>query len=525
MPSAHLALHAPTPVDWPWITIMDGSMDGGWHGSLRLGSDGEHFTLHGQDIILPLDIPGHVSHGPSGTFDVVFVMLGATAELDFTAGVGDFVGESFIITGATAATTWNAPAPIDPVVGSASLYLPGATADLIFSAPPGDVSIPADTVIPGVTATLTAQALPGAAATSGPIGGDSRHTPIPITYLGLNAVNVQAFHPNLYTSTVEVDEPEPGTLAATVWYRLTSDRPITVAVTFTGTITGMDLFDDTFTLIAYTGTFTMLPGVFYYLRAGTDTPSGIAEFILTATPIVIPATVGATNPDRTPATITVNGSGFPPDSPVVLVASGGHTVTVQSDSSGMIPPTDMLIGSTLNPGTYSITATSGATVANGSFTVLYAPLPGPEAPVEDAAPPTIPVGPSVIKWLLKDPTSGTLGLGDYTFPFNPSEMTPPFAPANLTVDTTTAGGLHIWEGGLRAHEWSFSGYFDTEADHDSLAAFRALNRRFYLRDHRARVWTVTFTGFDPQPLRAHGKPWAHKYTVNALIYSGPVMEP
>lgn len=525
MPSAGLRLHAPAPSGWPWITIMDGSMNGE-SGHVDLGSAGESFTLDGENTTLILDSPSHLDLYMPGTADVVNILYGVTAELDLTAGVGELVGETYTIIGATAVTTWNAPAPIDPVVGASTHNFIGATAQMILSAPAGAASTPNPVNLIGATALLTAHANPGnTAATTGPVNGDSRHLPIPITYLGLTAVNVQAFHPNLYTSGLDVDEPNPGILAATVWYQLTSDRPLIIDVIYSGAVTSIDLFDDTFAFAPYTGTFTATPGVTYYLRAGAVTPSGVAEFILTATPIVTPASIGATNPDRTPGTITVNGSGFPPNSTVTIVASGGAAVTVQSDSTGMIPPTDMLIGSTLNPGTYSITATSGATVANGTFTVLYAPLPGPVAPTPDAPPPTIPVGPTVLKWLLKDPTSGTLGLGDYTFTFNPSEMTPPFAPAQFTVDKTVTGGAHIWEGGLRAHEWSFSGYFETEADHNSLAAFRALNRRFYLRDHRARVWTVTFTGFDPQPIRNHGKPWAHKYTINALIYSGPVMEP
>jgi hypothetical protein len=75
----------------------------------------------------------------------------------------------------------------------------------------------------------------------------------------------------------------------------------------------------------------------------------------------------------------------------------------------------------------------------------------------------------------------------------------------------------------RAVDWEFAGYLDTEADLEALNAWLALNKRFYLIDHRQRNWVVTFVSFDPQPKRVFATPYAHTYTVKALIYEGPVI--
>ena len=100
-------------------------------------------------------------------------------------------------------------------------------------------------------------------------------------------------------------------------------------------------------------------------------------------------------------------------------------------------------------------------------------------------------------------------------------MASPHAPRTYLVDRTVApdGQPQVWEGGLRAHEWSFSGYADTQPHIDALVAFTRLGRRFHLRDHRNRVLTVTFTALDMRPVRNIGRPLAQRYAVQALVYS------
>lgn len=133
---------------------------------------------------------------------------------------------------------------------------------------------------------------------------------------------------------------------------------------------------------------------------------------------------------------------------------------------------------------------------------------------------TVTPGAGVQKWQLIDPN----GLGTYVFPINPSEMQTPYAAKALTFDHTTSveGQILTWEGAARASSWSFSGYLDSEDEYIALRAWTALNRRFYLVDHFLRKWVVSFEKFDAVPLTNMDKPWAHHYTVEAIIYEGPL---
>lgn len=535
MPSAHLNLIADSDGGaWPWITIMDGVMDGDPAYLDIYAGDGESFTLLGADVVLTLDAPSYLNLWMDGSSFVAIGLVGATAgPVALTAGVGELIGEEFVIVGATAVTNWNAPTPSVPTVGSAAIVLYGATAALIASAPVGNAVAAPNTVVSGATAQATFQAGVGFAVPDWTIiPGDFIAAPIQIVYSGITIPNVQAFHPNLYTSTLEPGEPSPGTLAATVWYSIWSDQPLNIAVTFTGAVDAMDLFEGyPVSPTPYTGNFDVQANTLYYLRAGTDTPNGVAEFILTATPVPIAATIGMSTVDRTPTTVQVFGGGFPANSPVVVSLSGGEIATIYSDAAGVIVPTDIQIVGDLNAGTYSVTAQSGSVMAEGTFTVLNNPLPAAVTPPSDSAT-TIPAG---SRWMLRDPYT-TGHIADFVFVTNPSEMASPHAPKNITVDKTTTGVPHFWEGGLRAYEWSFSGILETEAEFNALSDYRRIGRRFHLRDHRNRVWTVTFTNLDVQPLRHYpalmggmhvsevlrSAPWAHKYTVSALIYAGPV---
>jgi hypothetical protein len=123
--------------------------------------------------------------------------------------------------------------------------------------------------------------------------------------------------------------------------------------------------------------------------------------------------------------------------------------------------------------------------------------------------------------VLQDPNP--TGLDQFLFPINPDRMSSPYAPKMVDPAFTTArnGQAHIWEGGVRAHAWQFSGYLETAAFYSALLDYADLNARFYLIDHHNRAWTVTFTQVDFQPKRVIGKPWAHIYTVEALIFAGP----
>jgi len=498
-------------------------------------------------------LPGSEGYVNNAVLPFTGQVVGATAIVTFSAGVG--VPPTFV-DGATSEVSFLAtpgvptvPTPVDVAGATAEFSLDttpgaftdngpvvvvsGATALVVLVATAGAPSVAASLSVFGATAQVTLIGHVSGVTTSLGAPGDFRAAPIPITYLNLTSTNVQAFHPNLYTSTIESDEPAPGTLTATVWYSIWSNRPLTISVASSGAVSALDLFDPLFNQVPYSGAFNVQANTLYYIRAGAVTPSGVAEFILTATPVTSSATVDGGTVNYLPGTITVNGGGFPPNVPVTISMSGGAIATAMSDAAGSIVPTDVRLMAPLLAGTYSITGDAGSVHATGTLTVLNDPLPLAVTTPSDAAP-SIPSG---SHWRLQDPYTGTGVLPDFTFITNPSEMGSPHAPQNFLVDKTTAGVPHIWEGAARAYEWTFSGVLETQAEFDALSNYRKIGRRFFLRDHRNRIWTVTFTSLDVQPLRVYPAlmsgmhvsevlrhaPWAHKYTVQALIYSGPVM--
>lgn len=169
------------------------------------------------------------------------------------------------------------------------------------------------------------------------------------------------------------------------------------------------------------------------------------------------------------------------------VQAGSHAITVRGLTSGRI---DTVV-----------------------VTVQADPTPDDEE-IETPEEPDFVVG----YWALHDYAPG--GLGTFTFPINPSSMSSPHAPRNITTEHTVAadGQPILWEGGLTAHQWQFAGYLDSQAHYDALVAFYQTNRRFQLQDHRGRRWIVGITGLDIKPRRNSAKPWAHEYTVQAHIY-------
>lgn len=511
----------------------------GWF-SLPIGFTGFTGTVNlnpstGWDAI-PIRFPysGEIYFDPGPGWDqwsVIESIEGATAQVAFDAGAGDPLLPVFV-NGATAQFSVSALPGIF-TVGSALVVVSGATALATLSAGAAVSSVPTNLSVLGATAQMTCVASVSGVLTATSVPGDFRLAPIPIVYTGLTGINVQSFHPNLYTSTIDPDEPSPGILTASVWYSIWSDRPLSISVAYSGAASSMDLFDPLFEQVSYSGSFYVQANTMYYLRAGAVIPSGVAEFILTATPVLSSATIDGGTVNYLPGTITINGGGFPPNVPVTISMSGGTIATVMSDAAGSIVPTDVRLMAPLLAGTYSITGDAGSVHATGTLTVLNDPLPLAVTTPSDAAP-SIPSG---SHWRLQDPYTGTGVLPDFTFITNPSEMGSPHAPQNFLVDKTTAGVPHIWEGAARAYEWTFSGVLETQAEFDALSNYRKIGRRFFLRDHRNRIWTVTFTSLDVQPLRVYPAlmsgmhvsevlrhaPWAHKYTVQALIYSGPVM--
>lgn len=108
----------------------------------------------------------------------------------------------------------------------------------------------------------------------------------------------------------------------------------------------------------------------------------------------------------------------------------------------------------------------------------------------------------------------------WTFVRNPSSWSNVFPPNDFTHAKTTApdGQPLTWEAAQRPWRMEFKGFIETEQEYDQLAFWSQLRRRFWLIDHRNRAWLLTIEQFDAQALIKPRMPWAHDYTVRALIF-------
>lgn len=205
---------------------------------------------------------------------------------------------------------------------------------------------------------------------------------------------------------------------------------------------------------------------------------------------------------------------------VPATVQGTHTVTVTGLNSGKVATFALTF--LLNPDGTSSGPIGGSAGEFGDFAYLHSgpadTVFTPEGPPTHTHPPA---ENQVGRWQLNDPTSG--GLGEFVFPINPSQMSSPYAARVYTVEHTTSlnGQAILWENGLTGHSWTFEGYLETKAFHDKLVAFHALRRRFWLTDHRGRIWMVTFTDLDLTPLKPRrnvDKPWCHTYRLTCLAF-------
>lgn len=159
----------------------------------------------------------------------------------------------------------------------------------------------------------------------------------------------------------------------------------------------------------------------------------------------------------------------------------------------------------MQPGQHTLRASQGVASAEATFAVLNPPPPVEELIGQDAPPVLVPgsVQPDGSRrWVFQDLAPN--GLGSWVLPMNPKEMESPAFSRNLTTKTTTAsaevgGQFHIYEDATTPVEWTFSGYCPTEEMREHLEAFDALNRRWYLHDHRGRAWKVTFSALELEP--------------------------
>jgi len=268
-------------------------------------------------------------------------------------------------------------------------------------------------------------------------------------------------------------------------------------------------------------------GSAHYLKVETVAPLQPAltlAWTAVATTTAITLTPAVTTALRCPAAVVVTVAGAR-SGDVVTVEVVGVAITAQSTVIGTNGSAVVTIAlpATLGAGTYTIrvtdpdgrTADSTLKVAEDP-TEVVTPVPPGDGP--DGGDSTV----AVRRWILKDPLAG--GLGSYTVPINPEKMTSPHAPREVTIEYTTArsGQAHIWEGAARGHQWSFSGTTMTQAHYETLRMFAALQRRFWLTDHRGRAWVVSFQSVDFKPVGHPPLDWVWEYTIQATIFAGPV---
>lgn len=225
---------------------------------------------------------------------------------------------------------------------------------------------------------------------------------------------------------------------------------------------------------------------------------------------------------RAPGTFRISIANGEPGASVSF-ASGAMTIPGATlDDTGSLLSFAVSIPSPLAAGTYALVVSSpGRADTTVYFTVVLEPYSSPVAQPDDSAP--VPVSPvdGVRRWVLQDPApSGE----QYVFEINPDSATSPHPENVFTTETTTApdGQVLTWEGAQRAVQWQFRGTLLTQTQHDALERFNALNRRVWLIDNRNRAWVVSVESFEATPRRIPDHPWAHDYTVTAIIYKGPV---
>jgi hypothetical protein len=211
-----------------------------------------------------------------------------------------------------------------------------------------------------------------------------------------------------------------------------------------------------------------------------------------------------------------------------VIGNASVLATLTADDQGTIVGTSVPLGLPLSAGTYTLQAVgqSSGRVGTQTFQLLNDALTRPAPPPDD-----VPVDPptqvGVQRWVFQDPTPG--GLATLVFPANPTKASNPFAEVPHTVEHTVAqdGTPIIWEGAPVGHPMQFSGYTEDQTFYQAVEAYFLLNRKFYLIDHKSRVWVVAFTDFGPdrrivQPINNTDTSWACNYTATVLIFAGPM---
>lgn len=208
---------------------------------------------------------------------------------------------------------------------------------------------------------------------------------------------------------------------------------------------------------------------------------------------------------------------------VTFQIDGTSVYTTTLDAEGNLEPTSIPVDEAVGAmGTHSLVAVqAGSQSASVTFTVQRNPALSPIVRGPDLAPVLIPG--SGGKWVLQDLLPG--GLGSYVMPHGPSSMSHPHVEKQLSAmhTTATSGQFHVYQAGPAPQPWQLVGYTSTQAMTDKLAAYAALNRRFYIIDHRGRAWKVTVEHVELVPRLRHLvndvlTDWGHDYVMRVLVY-------
>lgn len=187
-----------------------------------------------------------------------------------------------------------------------------------------------------------------------------------------------------------------------------------------------------------------------------------------------------------------------------------------------VPPTGRLrVSIPLPPlavGSHTVAVTDGIDTQSDTITVGKVPLDviADDDTFRDPTTPTFDRPPGVILWTLYDEVEPR------TFEFyrNPATWTSPHYPVFYNFDASTApdGKILSWQAAGRAYSMEFSGYLDRQSDYTELLYWARLRRRFWLLDHRNRIWYLTFVQFDARARVVPNVLWAHDYTMKCLIF-------
>lgn len=205
-----------------------------------------------------------------------------------------------------------------------------------------------------------------------------------------------------------------------------------------------------------------------------------------------------------PASLTVSVfDALAPDD-IVFRVDGREVLRHESDPDGSLELVSVPVPNfkdanqnpIMMPGTHTLEVSQASGIGTLEFKILDEPAGPPEDASSDVSPVFVPGSlqpDGTRRWVFQDLMPG--GIGSWVLPMNPVDMESPPFTRELSVKTTTAseevgGQFHIWENDWTPVEWKFNGYCPTEEMREQLEAYDALERRWYLHDHRGRAWKV-----------------------------------